>query len=91
MFAEFLPQLVTQLTEATSIALAQSIKQQAIATPLSQDAIATTYVKQGSGDPILLIHGFDSSVLEFRRLLPLLSPKYETWAVDLFGFGFTDK
>jgi pimeloyl-ACP methyl ester carboxylesterase len=91
MFAQFLPQLVTQLTEATSIALAQNIQQQAIATPLSSEAIATTYVKQGSGDPILLIHGFDSSLLEFRRLLPLLTEKHQTWAVDLFGFGFTDR
>ncbi|AFY88839.1 MULTISPECIES: alpha/beta fold hydrolase [Chroococcidiopsis] len=92
MFAQFLPQLVTQLTEATSIALAQNIQQQAIATPLSPEAIATTYVRQGSGEiPILLIHGFDSSVLEFRRLLPLLAAHHETWAVDLFGFGFTDR
>lgn len=91
MFAQFLPQLVTQLTEATSIALAQNIQQQAIATPLSPEAIATTYVRQGSGDPILLIHGFDSSLLEFRRLLPLLAEKHQTWAVDLFGFGFTER
>ncbi|MGL5921803.1 alpha/beta fold hydrolase [Chroococcidiopsis sp.] len=91
MFAQFLPHLVTQLTEATSIALAQNIQQQAIATPLSQEAIATTYVRQGSGEPILLIHGFDSSVLEFRRLLPLLAAHHETWAVDLFGFGFTNR
>ncbi|WP_410246263.1 alpha/beta fold hydrolase [Arthrospira sp. PCC 8006] len=41
--------------------------------------------------PILLLHGFDSSVLEFRRLLPLLANSTETWAVDLFGFGFTQR
>lgn len=54
--------------------------------------IATTYVRQGEGGtPILLLHGFDSSVLEFRRLLPLLAAENETWAVDLLGFGFTDR
>lgn len=63
-----------------------------IATPLTNQPVTTTYVKQGSGGtPILLIHGFDSSVLEFRRLLPLLSGDNETWAVDLLGFGFTDR
>lgn len=92
MFAQFLPKLVEQLTEPTSIALAKSIQSSAIATPLSPSAIATTYVHQGSGGtPILLLHGFDSSVLEFRRLLPLLVSKNETWAVDLLGFGFTDR
>ncbi|MBD2439042.1 alpha/beta fold hydrolase [Nostoc sp. FACHB-110] len=92
MFPSFLPATVGQLTQPESIALARSIQRQAIATPLSEQPITTTYVKQGSGGtPILLIHGFDSSVLEFRRLLPLLGVKNETWAVDLLGFGFTDR
>ncbi|MCF4968226.1 alpha/beta fold hydrolase [Nostoc sp. CMAA1605] len=92
MFPNFLPSTVTQLTEPTSIALAQSIQTQAIATPLINLPITTSYVLQGSGGtPILLIHGFDSSVLEFRRLLPLLAQENETWAVDLLGFGFTDR
>lgn len=92
MFPNFLPKAVGQLTESASIALAQSIQTTAIATPLINQPVTTTYVKQGSGGtPILLIHGFDSSVLEFRRLLPLLSGDNETWAVDLLGFGFTDR
>ncbi|MEH2440116.1 alpha/beta fold hydrolase [Nostoc sp.] len=92
MFPNFLPKAVEQLTESTSIALAQSIQTAAIATPLINQPVTTTYVKQGSGGtPILLIHGFDSSVLEFRRLLPQLSGDNETWAIDLLGFGFTDR
>ncbi|MDZ8139202.1 MAG: alpha/beta hydrolase [Nostoc sp. DedQUE04] len=92
MFPNFLPTAVGQLTEPTSIALARSIQTTAIATPLTNQAVTTTFVKQGcGGTPILLIHGFDSSVLEFRRLLPLLSEDNETWAVDLLGFGFTDR
>ncbi|MEH2142622.1 alpha/beta fold hydrolase [Nostoc sp.] len=92
MFPNFLPTSVGQLTESASIALAQSIQTTAIATPLTNQPVTTTYVKQGSGGtPILLIHGFDSSVLEFRRLLPLLSGDNETLAVDLLGFGFTDR
>jgi pimeloyl-ACP methyl ester carboxylesterase len=82
------------LTEATSIALAQAIERQEILTPLSTTPIATAYVRkapaeQNNKPPILLLHGFDSSVLEFRRLLPQLAAQHETWAVDLLGFGFT--
>ncbi|WGV26152.1 alpha/beta fold hydrolase [Halotia branconii] len=92
MFPSFLPTTVGQLTEPASIALAQNIQTQAIATPLTTQPITTTYVHQGSGEiPILLIHGFDSSILEFRRLLPLLAADNETWAVDLLGFGFTHR
>ena len=38
-----------------------------------------------------LIHGFDSSLLEFRRLLPLLAAQQSTFALDLLGFGFTQR
>lgn len=92
MFPSCIPPEVSKLTESTSISLAQQIKLELIPTPLSKDGIATSYANQGnSGTPILLIHGFDSSLLEFRRLLPLLSEKQSTWAVDLLGFGFTQR
>jgi pimeloyl-ACP methyl ester carboxylesterase len=88
----FLPSAVEQLSEPTSVALAQSIQIKEMITPLSPQPIRTSYVLQGSGNtPILLIHGFDSSVLEFRRLLPLLALTHPTWAVDLLGFGFTER
>lgn len=92
MFPEFLPTSVHQLTEQTSINLAQKIQSQAILTSFSSQEIQTTYVCEGKGNPpILLLHGFDSSILEFRRLFPLLSPHQETLAVDLLGFGFTQR
>jgi len=40
--------------------------------------------------PLILIHGFDSSCLEFRRLGPELAALgISTYAVDLLGWGFT--
>ncbi|KIZ00267.1 40S ribosomal protein S3-3 [Monoraphidium neglectum] len=33
--------------------------------------------------PVVLLHGFDSSSLEMRRLHPLLEQEVEAWAVDL--------
>ena len=42
----------------------------------------------GQGTPVLLLHGFDSSHLEFRRLAPLLVPDHQLIIPDLFGFGF---
>ncbi|MEO1211445.1 MAG: alpha/beta hydrolase [Cyanobacteria bacterium J06638_20] len=81
------------LTEETSIALAQQVQRVDVQTALMSGAIATTFVQCGtaSAEPLLLLHGFDSSVLEFRRLLPLLAAHHETWAIDLLGFGFTQR
>ncbi len=42
----------------------------------------------GAGPPVLLLHGFDSSFLEFRRLAPLLAPHCQLFIPDLYGFGF---
>ncbi len=103
MFPEFIPSRAAQLTETTSIELIQSLQRTAIATPLSANPIATAFaavtpgVDQPNEDaltdqpPIVLLHGFDSSVLEFRRLLPQLGGTHAAWAIDLLGFGFTDR
>ncbi len=92
MFPSLLPSLAEQLTESTSIQLAQNLQLQGITTNLKNSPLQTTYVHQGSGGiPILLLHGFDSSVFEFRRLLPLLANQNQVWAVDLLGFGLTER
>jgi len=79
------------LTETTSLELIAKIQSELITTSLSSQPIPTAYVQEGKGTPILLLHGFDSSLLEFRRLIPLLSSEYQTIAVDLLGFGFTER
>jgi len=53
--------------------------------PSAADVAATT------PDPVLLLHGFDSSCLEFRRLVPLLAPHHTLVVPDLYGFGFTPR
>jgi pimeloyl-ACP methyl ester carboxylesterase len=45
----------------------------------------------GEGPPLLLLHGFDSSFLEFRRLAPLLAPRHRLYIPDLRGFGFSPR
>ena len=92
MFPSFISTDANNLTESTSIELVKKLSIEPILTPLSPNSIPTTYVQQGkSSTPILLLHGFDSSLLEFRRLLPLLTTDNETWALDLLGFGFTQR
>ncbi len=92
MFPSFLPQEVHLLKNSKSISIARSIKRHPLLTSLSQNPIPTAYIEWGTSDlPILLLHGFDSSLLEFRRLIPLLADKQKTWAVDLLGYGFTER
>ena len=83
---------INGLTESASTTMAMAIESYSIPIPSHSENIETTYVKQGTGSPpILLLHGFDSSLLEFRRLMPLLAQHHQTWAIDLLGFGFTER
>ena len=92
MFPHFLPQEVNFLVERDSIYLARRIKRRSLSTRIAVQDIATAYVKLGTDEtPILLLHGFDSSLLEFRHLIPYLAEKHQTWAIDLLGFGFTER
>ena len=45
----------------------------------------------GQGPPILLLHGFDSSFLEFRRIYNSLKRNFQVIIPDLLGFGFSPR
>jgi len=45
----------------------------------------------GKGRPILLLHGFDSSFLEFRRIYQSLKRNFQVIIPDLLGFGFSPR
>lgn len=51
---------------------------------------SSTRVSSSSSLPLIMIHGFDSSALEYRRLGSLLAARgIDTYAVDLLGWGYT--
>lgn len=80
------------LTEMTSLDLLQSLQCIELRTSASEVPIVTRFAYRGSGGrAIVLLHGFDSSCLEFRRLVPRLALQHRVWAVDLLGFGFCDR
>ncbi|WCJ28527.1 alpha/beta-Hydrolases superfamily protein [Euphorbia peplus] len=44
-----------------------------------------------SRPPLLLVHGFGASIPHWRRNIPVLSQDYTVYAIDLLGFGDSDK
>jgi len=49
------------------------------------------YREEGLGEVIILLHMASSSGNEFSRIIPYLSGKYRAIAIDLLGFGESDK
>ncbi|MEM4329530.1 MAG: alpha/beta hydrolase [Candidatus Caldarchaeum sp.] len=55
------------------------------------DGVETFYVERGGGRAVLLVHGWASSSFSWRNSLPTLSKRYRTIAVDLPGFGMSQR
>ncbi len=51
------------------------------------EAAKIAFDRIGDGDKVLLISGFPQTRLSWKRLIPLLSPKFETIPADLPSFG----
>lgn len=50
------------------------------------------YTVMGSGKPLVLVHGFGASIGHWRKNIPVLADAgYRVFAIDLLGFGGSDK
>lgn len=44
-----------------------------------------------TGEPVLLIHGFGGSAYSWRKVIPALAEEHRVFAIDLSGFGYTQR
>jgi haloalkane dehalogenase len=58
---------------------------------LERDGLRMHYVDEGSGEPVLLLHGEPSWAYLYRKLIPPLAGISRVVAPDFFGFGRSDK
>lgn len=49
------------------------------------------YLTMGSGEPLLLVHSVGQSIYTWRTLMPMLAENYCVIAIDLPGFGHSDR
>ena len=90
-------QKIAAIGEAAFVDAANSMAVADLTLPaeFASGPVRTTYLKTNvapsSAPPLLLLHGFDISSLEYRRLLPLLEAEgLEAYAPCVAGWGFTD-
>lgn len=61
------------------------------ATYLQIDGTRVRYVDVGEGPPVVLLHGFASSIENWITVMPRLVKDHRVIAIDLRGFGWTDR
>lgn len=55
------------------------------------NGININYEQKGSGDLVVLLHGWGSNIKLFANLVDLLSQKYTVVAMDMPGFGMSEE
>jgi pimeloyl-ACP methyl ester carboxylesterase len=55
------------------------------------DGVGIHYIERGNGPPIVLIHGFGGHTFSFRYLIPDLATDHRVVALDLKGFGYSER
>jgi haloalkane dehalogenase len=58
---------------------------------LEQDGLRMHYVQEGTGEPLLLLHGEPTWSFLYRTMIPPLAAVARVVAPDYFGFGRSDK
>ena len=58
---------------------------------LTNDGVSIHYEVNGSGRPLVMLHGWDQSARAFCRNVPALSEKYQVVTVDFRGHGESEK
>lgn len=93
-FPPFLPKEVEKIRDPPARVLAKRIQRLPVNVGFLKTSIASSCVKplrHKGTEPVVLLHGFDSSCLEWRYTYPLLEDAgLETWALDILGWGFSD-
>jgi pimeloyl-ACP methyl ester carboxylesterase len=98
----FLPaEFAAEIEEPAAVAMMGEMRRAALAVP-GLGEVLTAYVHRpatgaaaaaaaaAERPAFVLLHGFDSSLLEFRRFYARLAELGDVYAVDLAGWGFTD-
>ena len=92
---------IARITEPAALDVASALRRvsvqvggrtvQTAHVPPERGAAPAARAASAAAPPLVLIHGFDSSVFEFRRFLPeLRASGLEAWALDVYGCGFTE-
>ncbi|KAG9157712.1 hypothetical protein Leryth_021225 [Lithospermum erythrorhizon] len=91
-FPYFLPKEIHKVKDPLARSMAKRI--QRLPVDFSKHCIMSSCLKpsvQNDANPVVLLHSFDSSCLEWRCTYPLLEEAgLETWAIDVLGWGFSD-
>jgi pimeloyl-ACP methyl ester carboxylesterase len=58
---------------------------------VSLDGKSTHYIEKGSGEPVILVHGFFMDLHTWMHNIDALAEHYQVFAFDLWGLGYSSR
>ena len=55
------------------------------------DGLSTHYLEKGSGEPVILLHGFFFDAYMWNKNIDALAQRLKVYALDLWGFGYSTR
>jgi len=55
------------------------------------DGHSTHYLEKGSGQPVILLHGFYFDSYMWHKNIDVLAERFKVYAMDLWGFGYSTR
>ncbi len=55
------------------------------------DGLSTHYIEKGSGEPVILLHGFFFDTYMWNKNIDILAERFKVYAIDLWGFGYSTR
>lgn len=86
-----LPSLAVALAGCLHFHVGAMPGEPASATFAQVEGTRVRYLDVGEGPPVVLLHGFASSIENWLNVIPTLKASHRVLAVDLRGFGWTDR
>jgi pimeloyl-ACP methyl ester carboxylesterase len=55
------------------------------------DGLSTHYIEKGSGEPLIMLHGFFFDTYMWNKNIDVLAERFKVYAIDLWGFGYSTR
>lgn len=55
------------------------------------DGLSTHYIEKGSGEPVILLHGFFYDTYMWNKNINVLAERFKVYAIDLWGCGYSTR
>ena len=81
--------LLPRITSEETCSYEEAVNRLAKGQFVDVDGKPVHYVRKGAGKPVILIHGYLHNVQGWRENIDALADKFEVYALDLWGFGYS--